>query len=644
MSKNTLLTNKTKKRKRYDDTDSESESESESGSKSESKSKSRPLKSKPKIKIKIKKDEEDCDKQEKEKDKDKDKDVEKNDDEKNDTEKKDVEMKDIEMKHVVNDQNPQIVIHRNFRTSKIVEPFTLPQDDAIEFKHVFEPKGEAKQHNDLMHEIRKTHLVKQFNSPKKDNLKMVTAEEKKEEKKEKKETLGENLKLENIAQIKLEPKDPEEHIQIKKEPIERMDTSDEKGNKDGNLVKKENKQWKLKRSELNVIADFKLPSGFEPPKFDDKLNIDKDLNLYITDIDSTTELKGKFEDRRDPSKLVPVLRAFCLTEDSQPVLLHIHGYKPYFYARIPFEIMDDIPPIVKPKQEEETKVNDETKVKEEKVKIETNTSTKQLTPEQKDAYNFKVQMNNLQTKNRLCDELRMTIETALAQKFGNKIPKPYVISVEVEHETSLLYYQFGRKADYFKITLSAPRLVNTARNLLAGMSNDNSPPFLGNAVHFFGKKRLFDVFDCNFAFNLKFLCDVDGQGCGYLTIPKGKYAQRARKDCKHLYEVEVDGNVKDMVFHDSTKEAKWAHIPRQRLLSFDIECAGQKGRFPMADQDPIILISMIQHVTKSIGIKPSLYDEFKKKEDEELKKKQHDKEKAEKDEKTRKEKDEKLVK
>ena len=38
-------------------------------------------------------------------------------------------------------------------------------------------------------------------------------------------------------------------------------------------------------------------------------------------------------------------------------------------------------------------------------------------------------------------------------------------------------------------------------------------------------------------------------------------------------------------------EGEWSRIAPLRILSFDIECAGRKGIFPEANQDPVIQIA-----------------------------------------------------
>jgi DNA polymerase delta subunit 1 len=44
-------------------------------------------------------------------------------------------------------------------------------------------------------------------------------------------------------------------------------------------------------------------------------------------------------------------------------------------------------------------------------------------------------------------------------------------------------------------------------------------------------------------------------------------------------------------FISHAPEGDWSSIAPLRILSFDIECAGRKGIFPEAEEDPVIQIA-----------------------------------------------------
>jgi DNA polymerase delta subunit 1 len=49
--------------------------------------------------------------------------------------------------------------------------------------------------------------------------------------------------------------------------------------------------------------------------------------------------------------------------------------------------------------------------------------------------------------------------------------------------------------------------------------------------------------------------------------------------------------MEDLISH--APEGEWSSLAPLRILSFDIECAGRKGVFPEATQDPIIQIASV---------------------------------------------------
>lgn len=53
--------------------------------------------------------------------------------------------------------------------------------------------------------------------------------------------------------------------------------------------------------------------------------------------------------------------------------------------------------------------------------------------------------------------------------------------------------------------------------------------------------------------------------------------------------MEVDVHYNQLVSHEAVGD--WSHLARFRVLSVDIECAGRKGHFPDAKQDPVIQIA-----------------------------------------------------
>ena len=84
------------------------------------------------------------------------------------------------------------------------------------------------------------------------------------------------------------------------------------------------------------------------------------------------------------------------------------------------------------------------------------------------------------------------------------------------------------------------------------------------------------------------MVDAAVLGCNWIELPPGKYALRNRAPITSC-QIEVDVAWDQLISHPA--EGEWAKVAPFRVLSFDIECAGRKGVFPEADQDPVIQIA-----------------------------------------------------
>ena len=81
-------------------------------------------------------------------------------------------------------------------------------------------------------------------------------------------------------------------------------------------------------------------------------------------------------------------------------------------------------------------------------------------------------------------------------------------------------------------------------------------------------------------------------GCSWITLPAGTWRQRAKgrnPEPESRCQLEVDVAFDKFITHEP--EGEWAKVAPLRILSFDIECAGRKGVFPEATQDPVIQIA-----------------------------------------------------
>lgn len=79
-------------------------------------------------------------------------------------------------------------------------------------------------------------------------------------------------------------------------------------------------------------------------------------------------------------------------------------------------------------------------------------------------------------------------------------------------------------------------------------------------------------------------------------------ANRRQSNCQ----IEAEIHYRDLIAHKP--EGEWAKMAPLRILSFDIECAGRKGVFPEANQDPVIQIANV--VTRYGEKKPFVRNVF----------------------------------
>lgn len=77
----------------------------------------------------------------------------------------------------------------------------------------------------------------------------------------------------------------------------------------------------------------------------------------------------------------------------------------------------------------------------------------------------------------------------------------------------------------------------------------------------------------------------------WVEIRKKTYKVLPSQDRQSTCQIEAEVNYRDLIAHKPIGE--WSKMAPLRILSFDIECAGRKGIFPEADQDPVIQIANV---------------------------------------------------
>lgn len=86
----------------------------------------------------------------------------------------------------------------------------------------------------------------------------------------------------------------------------------------------------------------------------------------------------------------------------------------------------------------------------------------------------------------------------------------------------------------------------------------------------------------------------------WVEVPKTKYHMIPDRERHSNCQIEAHVHYLDLIAHPN--DGEWAKMAPLRILSFDIECAGRKGVFPEANQDPVIQIANV--VTRYGEAKP----------------------------------------
>ena len=92
----------------------------------------------------------------------------------------------------------------------------------------------------------------------------------------------------------------------------------------------------------------------------------------------------------------------------------------------------------------------------------------------------------------------------------------------------------------------------------------------------------------------------------WVEVPQSKYTLMEEKDRVSNCQIEAEAHFRDMIAHSN--DGEWVKMAPLRILSFDIECAGRKGIFPEATQDPVIQIANV--VTRYGDAKPFIRNVF----------------------------------
>jgi len=171
--------------------------------------------------------------------------------------------------------------------------------------------------------------------------------------------------------------------------------------------------------------------------------------------------------------------------------------------------------------------------------------------------------------------------------FGD-VSKP-VIKVEIVEKQSLYWYAKEGKQKFLKISCAVPRIQSTVKKVLSdGFETPQLP------------KHDYTPFESFIDPEIRFMADNKVSGCSWIELPPGKMNVRRDEEKVGTVQLEVDVMYEDMICHKP--EGDWQKIAPLRIMSYDIECAGRKGIFPQAENDPVIQIAMVVKRQGDTGI------------------------------------------
>lgn len=191
-----------------------------------------------------------------------------------------------------------------------------------------------------------------------------------------------------------------------------------------------------------------------------------------------------------------------------------------------------------------------------------------------------------------CDGFRAAIEKHMDQH------QPAIHSVQMVMRENLFGFQGNQKSPYLKVTVNDPRYINRVRTAI----EEGSINYKGLWK---GADEGILTFD-SIQYVLRFMIDCKIQGMSWVEVPPSKYHMIAHRDRHSNCQIEACVTYRDLVAHPC--DGEWAKMAPLRILSFDIECAGRKGIFPEAIQDPVIQIANV--VTRYGEDKPFVRNVF----------------------------------
>ncbi|KAG4435818.1 DNA-directed DNA polymerase delta [Cadophora sp. M221] len=194
---------------------------------------------------------------------------------------------------------------------------------------------------------------------------------------------------------------------------------------------------------------------------------------------------------------------------------------------------------------------------------------------------------------RECDGFKAFLDSQLSTH------QPAIHSVQIVLRENLYGFQGNQQNPYIKITVNNPKFINKVRSTIEQGTANYKGMWKGSGD---GGILTFD----SIAYVLRFMIDCKISGMSWVEVPAGNYTIIPQHERHSNCQIEAWVSYRDLIAHKP--EGEWAKMAPLRILSFDIECAGRKGIFPEANQDPVIQIANV--VTRYGEKKPFVRNVF----------------------------------
>ncbi|KAI0124213.1 DNA polymerase delta catalytic subunit [Xylariales sp. AK1849] len=191
-----------------------------------------------------------------------------------------------------------------------------------------------------------------------------------------------------------------------------------------------------------------------------------------------------------------------------------------------------------------------------------------------------------------CEPFKAFLESQTAQH------QPAVYSCQLVLRENIYGFQGNTQNPYIKVTVTDPKFINRVRTTIEkGDAN-----YKGMWKSADGGIMTFD----SLQYVLRFMVDTKIPGMSWVECPAKSYRLIPEREKQSSCQIEAEIAYTHLISHEPKGE--WSKMAPLRILSFDIECAGRKGIFPEANQDPVIQIANI--VTRYGESKPFIRNVF----------------------------------